>query len=33
MVDNKVEKEIDKIKEEKLDRIIKKQPIPGLPGF
>mgnify|MGYP003676972055 FL=1 len=33
MVDNKVEKELNKIKEKKLDNIMKRQPIPGLPGF
>ena len=33
MVDDKVEKELDKIQENKLEKIINKQPIPGLPGF
>tara|TARA_R110002012_G_scaffold209297_1_gene379646 strand:- start:129 stop:527 length:399 start_codon:yes stop_codon:yes gene_type:complete len=33
MIDNKVEKELNKIKEKKLDNIMKRQPIPGLPGF
>ena len=32
MIDDKVEKVIDK-KEEELKTILKKQPIPGLPGF
>tara|TARA_Y100001938_G_scaffold117133_1_gene161493 strand:- start:3863 stop:4261 length:399 start_codon:yes stop_codon:yes gene_type:complete len=33
MVDDKVEKELDKIQKNKLEKIINKQPIPGLPGF
>jgi hypothetical protein len=32
MIDDKIEKVIDK-KEEELKNILNKQPIPGLPGF